>query len=450
MKKLLTLLTVAALVFTVNAGTLFDDDFTVTGGGDVNFEYDQGRQTGTLSPILYNWANGPSTVTNGGPNAGQCHMAAAGANPPAYLNIAHNFTESGDFSLEYEITRLEADNANWDAVSLGTDAPYKYPHETPLNYGFEVIFFEHGWYHVYMPGQLTGNFFFAELQPSVTPTLKIRFVVSQADFSGTGDARIAMFINDKPYPLINGDGGTKYSFDFPGGFTNNYISWLTLDTDVNMDNIKVLTPPGNVINTAQWTDDADSAISGTKSYTHAISLGNSSDVTINSVLFTGTGATNIGANWEVRTDTGAILPAVETTGLGLIPNVTGQSQFIITNGLYDLTAVANPALTLTGLTPDQQYILTLYSQGFGGPSYAYVATSDGIAITVQDSSEYGVFSGERMTYHYTAPDSGIFSISTTGTNGPWGLFAFSNEVIPEPGLIIACISLIGLAFLRKK
>ena len=60
--------------------------------GDVNYNYDiEGRQSGTDAPLTYNWANGPSTVTNGGPNAGQCHMAAGGANPPAYLNIAHNF-----------------------------------------------------------------------------------------------------------------------------------------------------------------------------------------------------------------------------------------------------------------------------------------------------------------------------------------------------------------------
>jgi hypothetical protein len=378
-------------------------------------------------------------------------MAAAGANPPAYLNIAHNFTESGDFSVEYELTRLEADNANWDTISIGTDAPYKFPHESVNNYGFQVIFFEHGWYHVYLPGMLTGNFYFAELLPSSNATLKIKLVVSQADFSGSGNALIAMFINDKPYPLINqGSGGTKYTFEFPGGFTNNYINWLVLDTDVNMDNVKITTPPGNVINTAAWTGDGDSAISSSKTYTHTVDCGDSMNITINGVTFTGTSNLNKGANWEVRTDTAVALPAVETTGLGLIPNVTGQSQFIITNGLYDLSAIANPSLTLSGLAPAQQYILTLYSQGFGGPSYAYVATSDGAAITVQDSSAYGVFNGERMTYHYTANDDGVFSISTTGTNGVWAIYAFSNEtIVPEPA-IFAIIGLLGMLLLRKR
>jgi len=449
MKKLLSLLTVAALVFTVNAASQLDDDFTVTSGGDVNFEYAT-RQTGALAPISYNWANGPSTVTNGGPNAGKCHMAAAGANPPAYLNIGHNFNESGDFSIEYELTRLGVDNANWDAVSFGTLLPWVYPHENPANIGFEVIFFEHGWYHVYMPGQLTGNFFFAELAPSSNATLKIRFVVSQSGFPPAGDARIAMFINDKPYPLINGGGGTKYTFDYPGGFITNYINWLVLDTDVNMDNVKVMTPPGNVINDAAWTSDGDSAISSTKTYTHAIDLGNSIDTIINGVTFTGTSNLNVGANWQVRTDTGLVLPALESTGLGLVPNLPAQSAFIVTNGLLDLGNVANPSLTLSGLAPGQQYILTLYSQGFGGPSEAYVATSDGIPIAVENSSLYGVFNGERMTYHYTANDAGVFSFSTTATNQVWGLFAFSNEVIPEPGLIIGFISLFGLAFLRRK
>ena len=123
----------------------------------------------------------------------------------------------------------------------------------------------------------------------------------------------------------------------------------------------------------------------------------------------------------------------------------------MTNGLFDLVGnVANPSLTLEGLTPGVIYILTLYSQGFGGPSEAYVATSDGTPIAVENSSLFGVFNGQRMTYVYTAPDSGVFSISTTATNQVWGLFAFSNEVIPEPGLIIGFISLLGLAFLRRK
>lgn len=427
------------------AATAFEDTFTVTGGGDINYNYNEaGRQTGSQAPAPYglwhNAASEPTLVTNAGPTAGKLHISLLDGTETWVGGPNTNFTDSGDFSAEIEFTRLN-DLNNWISLAVGKGSVPASPWVTP---GVDIIIYPNGSYTIFVDGVASSSYSFTELTYASSPTLKIKFVASQDAFPPTTDAQVSLFINDKPYPI---DG--KFVFQYTGGFADNYVNFQTY-ADVDVDNLKVTTPPGNVINTAAWNGDADSAISSTKTYTHAIDCGNSANTTINGVTFTGTAGANSGANWEVKTDTGTILPAVETTQYGLVPNITGQSQFIVTNGIFDLLNVDNPSLTLTGLTPAQQYILTLYSQGFGGPSYAYVATSDGAAITIQDSSANGVLNGERMTYHYTANADGVFSISTTATNQVWGLFAFSNEVIPEPGLIIGCFSLLSLALLRRK
>ncbi len=420
----------------ISAATTFYDTFNVTsGGGDVNYDYDIGdRQSGTAAPILYHWANGPSTVTNGGPNAGTCHMEALGATPPAYLSIGHNFNESGNFSIEYELTRLGTNNANWDAVSFGTDNPWVYPHENPANYGFEVIFFEHGWYHVYMPGQLTGNFYFAELATDSNATLKIRFVVSQSGFPPTGDARIALFINDKPYPIINGDGGTSYSFDYPNGFITNFINWLVLDTDVNMDNVKITTPDSSIDTTA-WTSDSDSGISSSKLYTHAVNLADDTNISINGVAFTGSSSNQFGSNWEILTANRAPLSdPLDIYTFGKNPNISANSVLLVSNVFASTSYINAGGLVLTELTPGLPYRLTLFSTAFevsGGRS-SYFVTSDGSAITAVDQDEFGENNGQLLTYDYIASDDGTFSFSTTPITEPWGFYAFANEIIPPP------------------
>ena len=73
MKKFLPIFIFAMQVMA--AQTVFQDNFTVTGGGDVNFQYENiGRQTGAEAPANYYHSNGPSTVTNAGANAGECKM----------------------------------------------------------------------------------------------------------------------------------------------------------------------------------------------------------------------------------------------------------------------------------------------------------------------------------------------------------------------------------------
>ncbi len=448
MKKLsLTLLTVATLVFTVNATTLFDDTYTVSGGGDANFEYNAGRQTGTAAPILYDVVNGPITVTNAGQNAGKLNVLSGSGNL-SYWNIAsHNFTESSDFSVECEVERLDgADNFHWFSINIGTDGGWSFPSDAGAS-GLEIRFWEQGQLVVYLNSSTPIiNQAFDELKVSVNPTIKIRLVVSQPDFAGSGDGKIALFVNDKALPLAASASG--YTLVNSGGFTNNYINFRVGEANINFDNLKVMTAADNAITTAAWTGDGDSGINSTKVYTHAVNLADTAAVVVNGQTFTAGGATTMsGANWELRTPNGSTLNQFT----GRATSVTPTSGDLLPNFFYP--SAGAPSLTLTGLTPAQQYILTLYSMGFEGIGgrESYIATSDGAVIANVDQDEFNIGNGQLLTYQYTANADGVFSISTTPVGAAaWHSYAFSNEeVIPEPALI-GFILLGELALLKRK
>ena len=448
MKKLsLILLTVASLVFTVNAATLFDDPYTVSGGGDANFEY-AARQSGTAAPISYQVVNGPITVTNAGPNAGKLNVLS-GAGNLSYWNIAnHNFTESGNFSIECEVERLDgADNFHWFEVSIGCNGAWQNPEDNPAFPGLSVKLWQQGQLVTYTNGNATPliNQAFDELKVSVNQKIKVRIVVSQADFSGAGDAKIALFVNDKALPLSSD--GYPYTLVLPGGFTNNYINFRVGEANINFDNLKIMTASDNVVTTAAWTGDADSGITNIKVYTHAVNLADTAAVVVNGQTFTAGGATTMsGADWELRTPNSSTLNQFT----GRATSVTPTSGNLLPNFFYP--SAGAPSLTLTGLTPAQQYILTLYSMGFEGIGgrESYIATSDGAVIANVDQDEFNIGNGQLLTYQYTANVDGIFTVSTTpvGANA-WHFYAFSNEeVIPEP--VFIGFLFLGIAALLKR
>jgi len=448
MKKLsLTLLIVASLVFTVNATTLFDDPYTVSGGGDANFEYAT-RQSGSSAPVQYQVVSGPITVTNAGPNAGKLNVLS-GPGIVSYWNLAnHNFTESGDFSIEFDVDRLDgADSFHWFEVSIGCDGAWQNPEDNTAYRGLSVKLWEQGQLVTYTNGNSTAmiNQAFDELKVSVNQKIKVRIVVSQADFSGTGNAKIALFVNDKALPLSSD--GYPYTLILPGGFVNNYINFRVGEANINFDNLKILTASDNAVTTAAWTGDADSGITNIKTYTHAVNLADTAAVIVNGQTFTAGGATTMsGANWELRTPNGSTLNQFT----GRATSVTPTSGDLLPNFFYP--SAGAPSLTLTGLTSAQQYILTIYSMGFegAGARESYIATSDGAVIANIDQDEFGLGNGQLLTYQYTADADGVFTVSTTpvGANA-WHFYAFSNEeVVPEPAFI--GLILLGVAALLKR
>jgi len=412
----------------ISAETILYDDFTVTISGDVNTELD--RQTGSAAPISYAAANGPSTVTNAGPYAGTCFMH--GDPVPSYLSPLALFKESGQFSVEYEIDRVHGIDTNkWDAFSFGTDSHFNYPHEAGTN-GLELLLWEHGFYNIYINNNVsTGNFGFVELQSSSNSNLKIKFVVSQPDFGTPGDALISLFINDRPYPIVNVGTDARFLINHEGGFANNLISFLTAWTEATIDNFKFTTFSDKDFETAAWTDVADSGISSSKVYTHAVNFCNGADVVINGVTFKGSPSNNtVGSNWELKNDQNVIQLA--QYGWGANANLSPECVPLVSNCLYD--AWTSGGLTLTGLNTNLQYIITLYSMGLDpGSRPSYLIPSDGDAITDVDQNEFGDRNGQILTYKYTPSADGVFSIATSSARGSnWVWYAFSNEIVaPE-------------------
>ncbi len=421
------------------ATTIFADNFNVTGSGNVNHNYEEsGRQSGTAATLMYDVSGtGNAYVTNGGSYAGKCVLA-----PHApMMSPVHNFNESGDFSIEYELTRPDnpAFSNDWNCIIFGNDGGNVVPwHTVP---GFGLVFENKGSYSIWDRGIQFSAFNFPGLSWS-NPFVKVKFVVSQGGFPPTQDARIALFLNDKPYPLSNVD-GNKFIYSYKGGFTNNFLTIGAWNSTEIIDNFKVSSPSGNSLTTAAWTDDSNSGITNSKVYTHKVNLAvpTNLEVNVNGVIFTGAGTNNTiadmqGENWELRTESpGGLFYSYDLlTALAQSKNISPQSLFLATNALFN--GVDSGGLTLSGLVPNQNYLLTLYSSEFDYSSpngrSNYFATSDGGVITIANQNEFGANNGQILQYQYTSPASSNFSISATPVAGSatLGWFAFSNEMLP--------------------
>ena len=186
---------------------------------------------------------------------------------------------------------------------------------------------------------------------------------------------------------------------------------------------------GGTFSSAAITGDADSGISGAKTYTHAIDLyGGIPGTAINGVLFA---------------PTGPFGPQYSTTGLFNPRGVTANHSVPAgDNTLWDLLSgffgpgIRNiETLTLTGLTPGTTYTTTFYGMGFDvtRPRVNTVTTSDG-GSTVFDQNFTGEGMPNVLRYTFTARSESItYTFTPQDYAAPFHQYGFSNEVVPEPG-----------------
>ena len=199
----LTVIAFIAFAISANAAITFEDNFTVTtGGGDINYEYNNGvRQSGSAAPMEYAvWSDVPTAlpyVTNAGPTADELYMPSDGSGWGNHSRWSpnYNFTESGDFSVEVVFNRTGG--SSWKALNICKDNVLGSIFDGP---GMTFMLLASGGYNIIDGGLnqegVTGGFVFAELAYAVNPVLKVKFVVSQPDFSGSADALVSLFIND--------------------------------------------------------------------------------------------------------------------------------------------------------------------------------------------------------------------------------------------------------------
>ncbi|MEZ5302091.1 MAG: lamin tail domain-containing protein [Verrucomicrobiales bacterium] len=203
--------------------------------------------------------------------------------------------------------------------------------------------------------------------------------------------------------------------------------WQTGEAGFSVGSVEIVGPPPEnppgVWYSALWAGDADSEISAAKTYTHKINLNDATAVSINSVAFDSPGAgVRSGANWELL---GAPNNFSDNT-----TNVSGGGNTLLNDFFYGATENGTSKLKLTGLTPNQSYILTLYGEGFGGPGgrWTTLTPSDTNVGEDFDQNYSDNDNGNRIYYHYYAPSSGEITITLQPFGvDTWHHYAFTNE-----------------------
>ena len=215
---------------------LLDDDFDVASGGDINHELT--RQKGYDATVSYSQFNTIALVTNAGTSAGRCKIPITSSSA-TYLSLQNNFTSAPNFSIEYDLIRLNGTTTREDDISFGANSLGG--HAINNNGGIDIKFFEDGRYYVIVSGtgnNPTGIFSFSELDAGVNSELAIKITVSQSGFSGSGNAKVNLYINDKAYPLLS-KAETNYTLVLENCLDNNYICFWGNSPVYELDNLMI-------------------------------------------------------------------------------------------------------------------------------------------------------------------------------------------------------------------
>ena len=152
-----------------------------------------------------------------------------------------------------------------------------------------------------------------------------------------------------------------------------------------------------------WVDDTSAALDSTYFYTHAFNFGSAAGTSIAGVPFTGVPGPNP-----------AVAGKFSTTGLGAVfnndaNNLTGGSRTLANDFLYN----GFPAsLTLEGLTPGRDYVLSIYSVGWEAPGERFGTFRAGDALQTFDQNTFDNNGGIVFSCRYTAPAGGTMTFET--------------------------------------
>lgn len=219
------------------------------------------------------------------------------------------------------------------------------------------------------------------------------------------------------------------------------------DTTVCVDAFAV-TPTTTPWVGGAWADDASAGLDSTYFYTHAYNFGSAAGTVIAGVPFTGVAGTNP-----------TVAGKFSTTGLTATfnndgNNLGGGSRTLANDFLYN----GFPAsLTLQGLTPGQDYVLTIYSVGWEDPGARFGTFRAGDNVLTADQDAAGNNNGVYISYRYTAPPAGTVTVESIPVqNASIHWYGFANReatlraapsITGEPasavGVIGSTVDLIG-------
>ncbi len=216
-----------------------------------------------------------------------------------------------------------------------------------------------------------------------------------------------------------------------------------------------IAPTSGRFTVAPWTSDADSGVSATNFYTHAFNFGRATNPVINSVTFLGVPGAN--PSFPGR---------FTTTYLGLVYNgdnnaltIGGDGSAVLAGDFVyggNVPAGQYQSITMQGLTPGAEYVVTIYSVGFEPPSLGsrWVTFNMGNDYLTVNQDAYGSKNGITVSYRYTADASGTATLQyapLVPANVSFHTYGFSNRatspanaapiVISQPASLVAAAGL---------
>ncbi len=212
--------------------------------------------------------------------------------------------------------------------------------------------------------------------------------------------------------------------------------------------------PGGIWSVLRWTGDADSGLNSAKSYTHKIGLNRAGAYTaINGVAFDSPGSNvHSGTTWALLGADFAFTNNGNGQGANFLPAGTGSRQ-LCEEFFYGNSFNGKSRIELTGLTPNQSYIATFYTTGFGDPPVRRneITPSDsGVPFIVEENAT-GSGNGLIVKYHYTASGNGTIAFDFKPIDaGTWHHYAFSNEVATVPPIEAAVTGVAILDFTSQR
>jgi hypothetical protein len=195
---------------------------------------------------------------------------------------------------------------------------------------------------------------------------------------------------------------------------------LKLITLVGLGLAAVLPAAAGTFTAQNFTGDADSGISSTKTYTSAVDV-NGSGETINGVNF---------ASGSTGTNYSLVGPGNSFTGN--TNNLIGNINSLDSNFYYDGTSPE--VLTLTGLAPNTTYKTTFYNVAFGNDSRLIdITDGQGTAVTYNEDAPTQGNGNLLMDTFTTGPSATSFAYTFLphgSSTDSFHQYGFSNEVVP--------------------
>lgn len=178
-----------------------------------------------------------------------------------------------------------------------------------------------------------------------------------------------------------------------------------------------------------WTGDADSGVDSSFFYTHAFNFGSSAGAAINGVNFTGIPGTAPSVPGQFSTTYLGAGPVGDTTIF-----VADNSAILAGNFVYggDVPAGLYQSISLQGLTPGTEYIISIFSVAWENPAVGsrWATFSVGEDRLTINQDQFLNDNGIKISYRYTADASGNMTIKfapLVPANVSFHVYAFCNR-----------------------